>query len=186
PQFSDDLDATTTSYSILALALWRSKQIDIGEKAAVEALAHIKTMPDKRGLYTLLGYGALAELMIEIWATHPNTSKRADFKKYAEEALAMFKESTSILVTGKAWYWRCVGMTYWLNGDRQKAEQWWQKALSIALASEMRYEETIIRVLIAQHITKNPVERRSTLQKAADTFKQLGAKYDEIRVRELL
>ncbi|HRF94831.1 MAG TPA: hypothetical protein PLZ51_06550, partial [Aggregatilineales bacterium] len=116
PEFSDDIDATTTAYSILALALWRDNKIEQAEKAALEALAHIRDLPDKRGFYTLIGYGALAELMIDIWGSHPNSAKRAEFEPHAQEALAMFKNSTSSLVVGRAWYWRCVGMTYWLKG----------------------------------------------------------------------
>jgi len=152
----------------------------------LQALDHIRDLPDKRGLYTLIGYGILAELMLEIWASHPNTAKRAEFKEHAQEALTMFKESTSVLLTGKAWYWRCLGMSYWLNGDRTRADEWWKKALSMAQASQMQYEETIIRVLLAQYITPNMIERRTALQKAQETFKHLGAKYDEARVRELL
>jgi len=186
PQFSDDIDATTTSFSILAIALWRSGKIEIAEAAALQALDHIRELPDKRGLYTLIGYGILAELMLEIWANHPNTARRAEFKEHAQEALKMFKESTSVLLTGKAWYWRCLGMSYWLNGDRKRADEWWKKALSMAQASQMQYEETIIRVLLAQYITSNMIERRTALQKAQETFKHLGAKYDEARVRELL
>jgi tetratricopeptide (TPR) repeat protein/tRNA A-37 threonylcarbamoyl transferase component Bud32 len=186
PEFSDDIDATTTAYSILALALWRDNKIELAEKAALEALAHIRDLPDKRGFYTLIGYGALAELMIDIWGSHPNSAKRAEFEPHAQEALAMFNNSTSSLVVGRAWYWRCEGMTYWLKGDRKKAQYWWEKALTMAQATQMHYEETIIRALLAQHITQNAVERRNALQKAYETFKQIGAKYDEARLRNLL
>ncbi|MDZ4672251.1 MAG: protein kinase [Phototrophicales bacterium] len=185
-KFPDDLDATTTSFSILALSLWRYGRYEEAEQAAYDALEHIRTMPDSRGLYTVIGYGVLAELMLEIWENHPIPAKRAGFEPLVKESMALFKSSTSTLITGKAWYYRCMGMTHWLRGERQKAQHWWEKALSLAQTSQMRYEETIIRVLIAQHITTNATERRAALQNAYAIFKQIGAKYDENRLREML
>jgi tetratricopeptide (TPR) repeat protein len=185
-KFPDDLDATTTSFSILALALWRDGRYEEGEQAAYDALEHIRTMPDSRGLYTVIGYGVLAELMLEIYENHPIPAKRANFEPLVKEAMALFKSSTSTLITGKAWYYRCIGMTHWLHGERKKAQYWWEKALALAQSSQMRYEETIIRVLIAQHLTTNTLERRKALQSAYEVFKQIGAKYDENRLRELL
>lgn len=186
PQFPDNLDASTTAYSILAMAYWRNGQIDLATEGAIRAIEHIRGLPDKRGLYTVLGYGMLAELMQSIWATHPSPTTREQFRPYADEALDMFKESTSILVTGKAWYWRLVGMRYWLLGERRKAKTWWEKALSMATASQMRYEEAVVRSLIAQYIIDNRVERRNTLEAVYQIFKELGVKYDEMRVKNLL
>lgn len=186
PQFPDDLDASTTAFSIFAMALWRDGQKESAVESAIRAIDHIRGLPDKRGLYTVIGYGMLCELMIDIWATHPDTSIRQQFKAYADESLAMFKESTSNVITGKAWYWRCLGMYHWYLGDRKKAQTWWEKGLLMAQSSQMRYEEAMIRSLIAQHLTDNAVERRKTLEQVHDVFKKIGAKYDEARIRELL
>jgi len=126
------------------------------EKAGEQAL--------RRGAYREAG-GSFTEVL-----------RRAGRGDYATSACRQLRRYTRVFLIGQPRRWVRQGTHAWLAHKPARAQRAWAKGLTAAQNLQMPYDEGLAHYEIGRHAPQ--AERHAHLQKAAEIFASLGARYD--------
>jgi hypothetical protein len=145
------------------------------QKAAVsagdKALALITNAPPTAS-YLLHHYGALTEIYLSLWETHPDDST------YQKSAQAMYKALQSfarVFPIGKPRAALCQGKFLYLSGKPEPATRLWDSTLPIAREMVMPFDEGLLLLALGRY--GEPTTRSQHLTEALNVFTRIHASY---------
>jgi hypothetical protein len=117
-------------------------------------------------------YGALADLFLSLWESHPND------EAYQKSALGMGKALQSfarLFPIGKSRAALCQGKIMYMNGKHEQAQKTWEQALPIARALALPYDTGLLHLTLGRY--GEPTAREQHLKEALNTFTKIQAHY---------
>jgi tetratricopeptide (TPR) repeat protein len=170
-------------HGVLASARFQSGQPLQAQQSAAAAQELIeKTMPN--AFYALEGYAGVAEVGITLWDVN-SPDKRAAAKK-ARTSLKGLGQFASFFPIGKSRFSLWNGMYFWRLGNPRKAHKIWKEGLELAHKNEFRYEEGLLRTVLADHLKKGDPARADHLQRAIELFASIGATHAAAQAKSAL
>jgi tetratricopeptide (TPR) repeat protein len=107
--------------------------------------------------------------------------KDKELAKKTRKALQGLRKCGNLFRVAMPRYWCYAGWYAWLTGSMSRASVSWEKGLRLANQLEMKYEAAILYFQSGKYQAS-----KSDLQKAAEEFESLGAKYNLEQVMNVL
>lgn len=177
---STDHTEDIRAYGMLGVAHLRVAQPDSARQAADKGLHFISTT-SPTAHDALEGYAGIAETYLQLLESNPADK---ELSKLTRKALQGLLKCGQLFPVAMPRYWCYQGWYASINGKNNNAQTCWQKGLELAKKFDMTYEEA--RLLYEQCRLTTPSARQAKLQRAADLFNSLDAKYDLERTISLI
>ncbi|MFN8382963.1 MAG: adenylate/guanylate cyclase domain-containing protein [Anaerolineales bacterium] len=166
---STDHTEDIRAYGMIGIARLRLGQPELALEAADKGLHFIATTaPTAHD--ALEGFAGVTETYLHLLEADP-TNK--ELKKKTRKALQGLLKCGNLFRIAMPRYLCYQGWYEWLTGKKHKAAISWEKGLKLANQLEMKYEAARLHFESGRHASSQPY-----LQKAAEGFENLGAKYD--------
>jgi tetratricopeptide (TPR) repeat protein len=138
----------------------------------------------------LIGFSAAAEVYFTLWdealRSRDGTFDPSDLRTSAEEALKLLRSFKNVFPIGQAYFGYFKGWHESRTAKSSAALNSWTRALDAARKFNLRYEEAILRVKLAQNLERKPTERAGHLARASQLFDAMGAVSDLEDVRKIM
>jgi serine/threonine protein kinase/tetratricopeptide (TPR) repeat protein len=164
-------------YGLLALAYLYLGNTALALQSAEEVTKAVKSPSVVTNLATFEGYYAPMEVFLTLWESGQlPADQRGNVIQQAKRTRPITGKYASLFPVGEARNWLWVGLYDWLSGNKERANQAWQKSLAAAERLQMAFELGLAHYEIGRHLPTSDAARQSHLQNAAEIFERLGAK----------
>jgi tetratricopeptide (TPR) repeat protein len=166
---STDHTEDIRAYGMLGIAHLRLDQPEPALQAADKGLSFIATT-SPTAHDALEGYAGVAETYLRLLEENP---KDKELARKTRKALQGLRKCGNLFRVAMPRYWCYAGWYAWLTGNMSRAGVSWEKGLRLANQLEMKYEAALLYFQSGKY-----QDSKSNLQKAAEEFESLGAKYN--------
>ena len=174
---STDHTEDIRAYGMLGVSHLRLGQPELALQAADKGLHFIaSTAPTAHD--ALEGYAGVAETYLRLLEANPRDKVLATKTR---KALLGLLKCGNLFHVAMPRYWCYQGWYEWLKGKQRKATVSWGKGLKLAEQLEMKYEAALLYFLSGRFQSS-----QMYLQRSAEGFESLKAKYDLEQARKLL
>ena len=175
-------------YSSLAQAYMRQGQDEEAIQEVNKATRLISEVAHPFNIGIFYGYADVASVYLTLWEKYIDGENRHALRRSARQACRDLNAYSRIFPAVKSLIWLYQGLFDWLDGRPQKAHKTWQKSLALAKELGTPYVLGRTHYEIGRHLSEGKTTetgwgRQEHLQRAAEIFAELGAKYDMDRVQ---
>lgn len=165
--------AEMDNFAALAVAHLRQQNLSQAMGAVQEA-ALLQAQTPPTAFAALDGYANIALVYLSLWEAQPDSHY---LETQAHKAIKALGRYARIYPIGRPQRFIYQGLFHMLSGQRDKAIQRWQQALSEAERLAMPYDQGLAHYYLSQYLPPDQPERAHHLQQAKALFQQVGAGY---------
>jgi tetratricopeptide (TPR) repeat protein/tRNA A-37 threonylcarbamoyl transferase component Bud32 len=127
--------------------------------------------------YTLDGYAAVPEVLLELWETGSRPEALAQLRSGVRRGLKNLARLERLFPIVRPRRLILQGDADWLEGRRARAFRSWRSAGQAARSLGMPYESALADYDLGRHLPSDDPSRLRHLERAQQTFRDLGSDY---------